>query len=89
MTCSHCLGTGEINQLGHLDCVYCTAARERHILNLAVASLPPLPQADLLWLVYRLATMSSRLIEPDEKYEIGRIQALAAQMGMTVDKESS
>ncbi len=51
--CEVCRDSGEVNQMGSLDCVFCDAAEMRAALNAAVASLPPMTQSDLVWYAFQ------------------------------------
>ncbi len=52
--CKKCNDTGEVEQLGMLDCAHCNVAEDRAALEAWAASLPcSTAERDLLWLVYQ------------------------------------
>lgn len=51
--CNVCLDTGEVGQLGYLDCTACDAAETRTALNAAIAALPPMTKDDLAWYIFQ------------------------------------
>lgn len=57
--CLRCNDTGEVGQMGHLDCT-CGAATQRAALNAAIEALPRMPVADLLWYCYQAGQRAER-----------------------------
>lgn len=61
VVCKKCHGTGETGCQGILDCSApgCTAAADRHALNVAVAALGPMLLDDLVWQVYQMGKLAN------------------------------
>lgn len=58
--CQHCQDTGEIDQMGSLDCTHCEVAIHRNNLNMFVEELGPVTPNDLVWAVHQRAIEQER-----------------------------
>ena len=81
--CNVCLDTGEVGQLGSLDCVHCDAAETRATLNAAIAALPPMTKEDLAWYIFQ-AGRKAEAAKQDEKIALLRA-SLRAMWGYAIE----